>query len=307
VLHRARGTLLCHHCGHTSPLPATCPDCKAENSLIPYGTGVERVAEELRELFPNARIGVMTSDSMVASCRLQVASNTEKPATCNLQPATHIIHAMTRGEIDILVGTQMVAKGHHFAGLALVGVIDADMGLAGGDLRAGERTYQLLHQLSGRAGREKTKGTVYLQTYMPEHPVMQALKVGDRDRYMHLEARMREDAAMPPYGKLASVIIEGKDERQVAGFARELVVASSKWQVARKEQDNLSLVTCHLPLVLGPAPAPLSRLKNKYRYRILIKAGRSFSLQEWLSGWLLAQKIPSSLKLKVDVEPYSFV
>lgn len=294
VLHRSRGKLLCHHCGHTATLPEHCPDCKAENSLIPYGPGVERIEEELQELFPNARIGAMTSDSMELRVTSRQAGEVLQSKTGD-GTSSDIVSSMINGEIDILVGTQMVAKGHHFAGLALVGVIDADMGLAGGDLRAGERTYQLLHQLSGRAGREKTKGIVFLQTYMPEHPVMQALAAGERDNFMLLEANMREDAVMPPYGKLAAIIIEGKDEQQVAGFARELVKTAGL------------VVGDTPPIILGPAPAPLTRLSGKYRYRILIKAERNFPMQQWLSGWLFRHKIPSSLKLKIDIEPYSFM
>jgi primosomal protein N' (replication factor Y) len=300
VLHRTKNKLLCHHCGYITAPPKVCPECTHENSLIPYGPGVERIAEELQELFPKARIKVMASDSV------------------ELKGQNNIIEAMLNHEIDILVGTQMIAKGHHFAGLALVGVIDADMGLMGGDLRAGERTYQLLHQLSGRAGREKTKGEVYLQTYMPEHPVMKALAAGDRDKFMLLEARMREDAAMPPYGKLAAVVIEGKNEQQVAIQARDLVKSANEILHARirgggKADDLAGEVSRSEtggsvpPSILGPAPAPLTRLKNKYRYRILIKAGRSFHMQQFLNNWLHTKKIPSSLKLKVDVEPYSFV
>jgi primosomal protein N' (replication factor Y) len=263
-------------------VPKACPDCKHENSLIPFGPGVERIAEEARALLPDARIAVMTSDQI------------DTPAK-----AEELINAMIKGEIDLLVGTQMIAKGHHFAGLAMVGVLDADMGLAGGDLRAGERTYQLLHQLAGRAGREKTSGEVWLQTYMPEHPVMQALEAGDRDRFMGLEAEMRQDAAMPPYGKLAAVIIEGRQEREVAEFARKLL----------KEPGHGVMAAGHasVPLVLGPAPAPLYLLRGKYRYRLLIKAPRNFALQEWLSGWLPAHKPPASVRLKIDVEPYSFL
>ncbi len=309
VLHRSKGKLLCHHCGHVAPLPKACPECKTEGSLIPYGPGVERIAEELREMFPDARIAVMTSDSVMGSPLPPVSLRETPPAgaaysTPSRTHASDVIGAMGTGDIDILVGTQMIAKGHHFAGLALVGVVDADMGLGGGDLRAGERTYQLLHQLAGRAGREKTRGMVYLQTYMPEHPVMQALAASNRDGFMLLEARMREEAGMPPYGKLAAVIIEGQNEQEVIRFARELVkVAGCRSQVAGKERD-LQFATCN---ILGPAPAPLARLKNRFRYRILVKAARSFNMQQFLAGWLLAMKIPASLKVKVDVDPYSFV
>lgn len=280
VLHRRRERLMCHHCGHESPLPSGCPDCKQENSIIPYGPGVERIFEEAKALLPEARIAMMTSDMM------------DTPAK-----AERIVTDMIEGNIDILVGTQMIAKGHHFAGLALVGVMDADMGLAGGDLRAGERTYQLLHQLSGRAGRERTSGEVWLQTYMPEHPVMQALKVGDRDRFMQLEATMREDAEMPPYGKLAAVIVESADEREAASLARELV----------REGETALCVPGTAPLILGPAPAPMALLRGKYRYRVLIKAARNFALQEWLASWCLGRKHPASARIKIDVEPYSFL
>ncbi len=286
VLHRARGRLMCHHCGYECAVPKACPDCSHENTVIPYGPGVERILEEARALLPDARIEVMTSDLI------------DTPAK-----AEQLVMAMIEGKIDVLVGTQMIAKGHHFAGLALVGVMDADMGLAGGDLRAGERTYQLLHQLSGRAGREKAKGEVWLQTYMPEHPVMQALLAGDRDCFMALEADMRQQADMPPYGKLAAVIIEGRNEREVAEFARMLVRAQHKGNtlVASGAYQD------HTPLILGPAPAPMSLLRGKYRYRILIKATRNFALQEWLSTWLLARKPPASIRVKIDVEPYSFL
>lgn len=277
VLHRARGRMLCHHCGYDTSIPKTCPVCKQENTIIPYGPGVERIAEEARALLPDARIAVMTSDEI----------NTPAKAEA-------LVMSMTKGEIDILVGTQMIAKGHHFAGLAFVGVMDGDMGLAGGDLRAGERTYQLLHQLAGRAGREKIKGEVWLQTYMPEHPVMQALVAGDRDHYMALEAEMREAAEMPPYGKLAAIIVEGKNEREVAEFARTLVRSSP-------QNDHSS------PLVLGPAPAPLALMRGKYRYRILIKARRSFALQDWLESLLQGHKVPTSLRVKIDIEPYNFL
>ncbi len=291
VVHRAHAKLLCHHCGHIVPTPKQCPDCKHEDCLIPYGPGVERVAEEVRALLPDARIEVMTSDHIDSPAKAEV-----------------LVNDMINGKIDVLVGTQMIAKGHHFAGLALIGVIDADMGLAGGDLRASERTYQLLHQLSGRAGREKTKGEVWLQTYMPEHPVMQALSMGKRDEFMLLEARLREDAGMPPYGKLAAVIVEGKNEQEVMAFARELVRDEARGAMGTGKSDVTSfLAPISLPLILGPAPAPMFLLRGKYRYRILIKTERQFPLQQFLSRWLLERKIPASLRVKIDVEPYSFM
>ncbi len=278
TLHKSHGKLLCHHCGHLVAVPKQCPDCKVEETMTACGPGVERVAEEVRARLPQARLEVMTSDA------------TDTPAK-----AAALVKAMIAGEIDILVGTQMIAKGHHFAGLALVGVVDADMGLAGGDLRAGERTYQLLHQLSGRAGREATEGKVLMQTYMPEHPVMQALAAGERDEFMQMEAQMREDCAMPPFGKLASVVIESPGEKEAFAYARDIV---------RKSAGNQLM---HDVQILGPAPAPLSLLRGKYRFRILIKAPRSFAMQNFLESWLLKEKPPSSIRMKIDVDPYSFV
>jgi primosomal protein N' (replication factor Y) len=296
VVHRARARLVCHHCGHEAAVPRTCPDCAHENTLIPFGPGVERIAEEVRALLPDARVALMTSDLIDTPARAEA-----------------LVNAMTEGTIDILIGTQMIAKGHHFAGLALVGVMDADMGLAGGDLRAGERTYQMLHQLSGRAGRETTKGEVWMQTYLPDHPVMQALLMGDRDRFMALEDAMRQQAEMPPYGKLAAIIVEGADEREVAGFARALVRAVPvREAIALRQGGNAVALpeashALAAPLILGPAPAPMLLLRGKYRYRVLIKAARNFALQGWLSGWLLPHRPPASIRIKIDIEPYSFL
>lgn len=274
VYHRHRPRLQCHHCGHTAPAPKACPACNEPDTLQPCGPGVERVAEELRDVLPQARIAVMTSD-----------------AASSPQEVKAIIAGMESGQIDILIGTQMIAKGHHFPNLGLVGVVDADLGLAGGDLRAGERTYQLLHQLSGRAGRETLAGHVILQSYMPEHPVMQALVSGARDRFMALEAQQREQAGMPPYGRLAALILDGTSEQEVAAFSRELARQAPQLRAIR---------------VLGPAPAPLSLLRGRYRYRLLVKAPRNVSIQAYLSDWL-ARVMPSSrVRIKVDIDPYSF-
>jgi len=320
VLHRGRARLLCHHCGYETSPPKACPQCKEEGKMIPFGPGVERVAEEARALLPDARIAVMTSDSTALGKGTRRSKEPAKgsgddPAgevscseTGGSVPLEKLIKDMMAGNIDLLIGTQMIAKGHHFAGLALVGVLDADMGLAGGDLRAGERTYQLLHQLAGRAGREKTKGMAWLQTYMPEHPVMQALLAGQRDAFMALEAQMREDALMPPYGKLAAVIVGGKNERETAEFTRMLVREAHKEETGGKRLENNNLHSLiSNPLILGPAPAPMPLLRGKYRYRILIKAAKDFGLQDWLTRWLADLKIPSSIRVKIDVEPYSFL
>lgn len=272
--HAYSGKLQCHHCGHVDPIPPQCPGCSEEDSLVACGPGVERVAEEVREVFPQARVTVMTSDTMGG-----------------LASAEDIVQAMTRGEIDILVGTQMMAKGYHFPLLHLIGVVDADLGLQGGDMRAGERTYQLLHQVAGRAGREREQGKVLLQTYLPDHPVMKALAAHDRAALERLELAAREDAVLPPYGRLAAIIVEAEKETDVLQASRALASRIPKGEVQ----------------VLGPAPAPLSRLRGRYRYRFLVRAGRNIQLQSFLSHWIGQFEFPSRIRVRVDIDPYSFL
>ncbi|MDG1286275.1 MAG: primosomal protein N' [Rickettsiales bacterium] len=277
VEHQRPPRLQCHHCDFRTPPPQHCPECGevAADCLTACGPGVERVAAEAERLFPQARIAQMTSD---------VLSTPEQ--------AERLITAVTQGEIDLLIGTQMMAKGHHFPNLALVGVVDADMGLAGGDLRAGERCWQLLHQLGGRAGRADIPGKVLLQTYLPEHPVMVALECHDRDGFIELEKSQRLAGKMPPFGKLAAIILEGPKEPIVMDFARR--IAQTKPECAD--------VRC-----IGPAPAPLAILRGKYRYRLLIKAERVTKLQDVLREWLTPLKVPSSVRMKIDIDPYSFL
>ncbi|MBI3454103.1 MAG: primosomal protein N', partial [Rhodospirillales bacterium] len=280
VEHRSTGRLHCHHCGHAASLPAACPSCSAEASFAACGPGVERVAEEARALFPAARIEIMTSDTVAGP-----------------ESAAAFVQRMEAREIDLLVGTQIVAKGHHFPLLTLVGVVDADLGLGGGDLRAAERTYQLLHQVAGRAGRAERAGRVFLQTYVPEHPVMLAL-VGlsadgrARDRFLAAEADERRRHGWPPFGRLAAVIVAGADERAVDQTARRLAAAAPQAADIR---------------VLGPAPAPLAILRGRHRRRFLIKAKRETSLQEALRAWLAAVNPPSAVRIQVDIDPYSFL
>lgn len=274
VLHRSNGKLVCHHCGVTAPVPEQCPACSAKESLVACGPGVERVHEEIRELFPKARVAVMASDTMT-----------------NLAEAEKTVGAMTGGDIDILVGTQMMAKGYHFPKLHLIGVIDADLGLSGGDLRAAERTYQMLHQVAGRAGRETDQGVVLLQTYVPDHPVMQALAHHDRKGLEALELDARRDAGFPPFGRLAGVIVEGANEADVVTECRKLARSAPKGENIR---------------VLGPAPAPISRLKGRYRYRFLVKAGKDVSIQRLLSEWLPQEQRNSKIRIRADIDPYSF-
>ena len=271
VKHQHPSRLECHHCGAKQPLPAACPECHATDELVACGPGVERIHEEVSHLLPQARVVSLTSDeTMLAQTIRQIIDK----------------------QVDIIVGTQLVAKGHHFPHLALVGVVDADLGLAGGDLRASERTYQLLHQLAGRAGREATAGDVYLQTVQPDHPVMQALCEGSRDAFIACEMAQRERGGWPPYGKIVALLFDGPKEADVMRLAQ---------QVARVAPPDPKI------RLLGPAPAPLSKLRNQYRVRLLVKAQRDVKLQAYLHQWLSAVTLPSAIRLKVDVDPYNFL
>ncbi len=275
VEHRLSRHLQCHHCGHQARPPRDCPECGAEDRMAACGPGVERLAEEVVALFDGARLGVMTSDTV------------RGPAA-----AAAFLDAVARREYDIVIGTQIVAKGHHFPMLTLVGVVDADLGLVGGDLRAAERTYQLLHQVSGRAGREQRPGRVLLQTYSPDHPVMRALADGARDRFLEEEAAMRREGGWPPFGRLAALIVSGRDEGQVDTTAGALGRAAPHGAEVR---------------VLGPAPAPLAILRGKHRRRLLLKAARGVDVQATLRRWLSSVRWPSGVRVQVDVDPYGFM
>jgi primosomal protein N' (replication factor Y) (superfamily II helicase) len=275
VEHRRHKNLLCHHCGHHEALPNACPACAAEGALRACGPGVERLAEEVAADFPAARVAVMASDTITG------------PAA-----AADLVHRIVGGQVDLIIGTQIVAKGHHFPKLALVGVVDADLGLAGGDLRAAERTFQLLTQVAGRAGRESQIGRAILQTFMPEHPVMQAIIANDAAGFIAAEAESRRAAAMPPFGRLAALIVSSTDQEKAAAAARDL---------ARRAPRQADVA------VLGPAPAPLARLRGRHRFRLLLKAGRDTDLQAVLHAWLGPIRLPNAVRLAVDVDPYSFL
>jgi primosomal protein N' (replication factor Y) len=275
VLHKKGARMQCHHCDYHIAVPPACPECKAEGSLHACGPGVERVHEEVMEFLPQARVATLASDS-----------------TANHKELEAIIGAMEAREIDVLIGTQMIAKGHHFGGLSVVGVVDADLGLAGGDLRATEKTYQLLHQISGRAGREQTHGHVYLQSYMPEHPVMKALASGGRDAFFATELAARQHAHMPPFSRLAALIIEGHKEAEVIAVCKALSM--------QQATDS----TLHS---YGPAPAPLALLRGKFRYRFLVNAARSVNLPDYMRSWVASIKAPRSVRIKIDIDPMSFL
>jgi primosomal protein N' (replication factor Y) len=275
VEHRTRRQLQCHHCGHAEPLPPACPACAAEHSLTPVGPGIERITEEAREVFPDARILVMASDTLPGP-----------------QAAADAARAIAAREVDLIIGTQIVAKGWHFPHLTLVGVVDADLGLAGGDLRAAERTVQLLHQVAGRAGRAEAPGHVLLQTFSPEHPVMQALMHGDLPGFMASEAAQRRPGYWPPYGRLAALIVSADTAEAADVTARDL---------GRTAPQGEGIT------VLGPAPAPLALLRGRHRRRLLLKTRRDIAVQPLLRAWLAKVPARGSIRIDVDVDPVSFL
>lgn len=276
VDHRFRQRLVCHHCGFSMPRPPACPHCGAEGSLVAVGPGVERLQEEAANLFPNARTMVLSSD-LITSIETMRAE----------------LNEIAEGRVDIIIGTQLVAKGHNFPRLNLVGVVDADLGLSNGDPRAAERTFQLLNQVIGRAGRDQGRGVGFLQTHQPEHPVMKALVACDREAFYASEIDIRERTLYPPFGRLASLIISAGDRPTAEGFGRQLASAAPFDERVQ---------------VLGPAEAPLAVIKGRYRFRLLVKSVRGFDLSNYLRSWLAkGPKTKGNLKLEVDVDPQSFL
>ena len=275
VDHRFKRRLVCHHCGYSMPPPEQCPKCEAKGSFVAVGPGVERLEQEAAELFPGSRILVLSSDLVDTMERLRQE-----------------LDDVAQGRFDIVIGTQLVAKGHHFPKLNLVGIIDADLGLANGDPRAAERTFQLLHQVVGRAGREEGRGYGYLQTHQPEHPVMRALIAQDREAFYSAEIAVREATHYPPFGRLASLLISGADKHATESYARNIAAVSPIHDDVR---------------VLGPAEAPLAVVRGRHRFRLLVKSPRGFDLSAYLREWLAAvPKAKGTLKLEVDVDPQSF-
>ena len=274
VEHRYHTRMQCHHCGYSRKIPKCCPECAVEDSLTACGPGVERIQEEVQAFLPEARTLILASDIVTSTKMINDA-----------------VHQIEDHKVDIIIGTQIVAKGHHFPSLTCVGVVDADLGLSGGDLRAGERTFQLLHQVSGRAGRGEKPGRVYIQTYMPTLPVICALAANNRDKFLEAEAEEREKAGLPPYGRLAALIVSGTDEGKLDLFCRTLAQKAPRFDDIR---------------ILGPVPAPMAFLRGKHRRRLLVKTKKSVALQKFLDVWLSSIKVPSTIQLKIDIDPQSF-
>ncbi|UWP89470.1 primosomal protein N' [Aliiroseovarius crassostreae] len=276
VEHRFQKRLVCHQCGETKPMPEVCPDCEVEGKLAPVGPGVERLAEEVTATFPEARIAVLSSD-LFGSARALKAE----------------IERIAAGEADIIIGTQLVAKGHNFPKLTLVGVIDADLGLQGSDLRAAERSFQLIRQVAGRAGRSEARGTALLQTFQPEHPVIRAILSGDEEKFWSAEAGERRHAGVPPYGRMAGIVLSSTDVQAVFDLGTEM---------ARRTQP-LQEIGAQL---YGPAPAPIARVRGRHRVRLLIKADKTAPIQSAIRKWLTQFPVKGDLRIQVDIDPQSF-
>ncbi len=276
VEHRFRRQLQCHHCGHSEPVPEACPSCGTLDHLVACGPGVERLAEEVVEAFPDARTLILSSDLMGGVKRLRLE-----------------LEAIAKGECDIVIGTQLVAKGHNFPMMTCVGVVDADLGLSNGDPRAAERTFQLLSQVTGRAGRAGGQSHGYLQTYQPEHPVIDAMAKGDREAFYEREIAGRQASGLPPFGRLAAVIISAATRAEAEGHARAM-------RRCAPAQDGISL--------LGPAEAPIAIVRERHRFRLLAHGRLGINLQTWLRRWLAAcPRERGSLRVQIDVDPQSFL
>ncbi|MDV3050602.1 MAG: primosomal protein N' [Planktomarina sp.] len=276
VEHRFSNRLMCHQCGETKPVPKVCPSCNREGRLAAVGPGIERLAEEATELFPDAKVAVLSSD-LFGSARALKAQ----------------ILDLAQGKADIIIGTQLVAKGHNFPKLTLVGVIDVDLGLQGSDLRAAEKTFQLMRQVSGRAGRTDKPGTAVLQTHQPEHPVIKAILEGNEDIFWHAQAAERKAAGVPPYGRFVGIVISSTDFKEAIELGQTMA-------------RNIRPLEKMGAEVFGPAPAPVARIRGRSRVRLLVKAKKSVYIQSAISEWVSQFKLSKSLRLSIDIDPQSF-
>jgi primosomal protein N' (replication factor Y) len=276
VEHRFRGRLVCHQCGSTRPIPTTCPSCGVEGKMTALGPGVERIAEEAELLWPEARRAILSSDLAEGPSGLKAR-----------------IDEIAGGGADVVIGTQIVSKGHNFPHLTLVGVIDADLGLQGGDLRAAEKTFQLIRQVAGRAGRAERPGVALIQTHLPDHPAIEAILRNDDEGFWRAEAEQRRAAGAPPYGRMAGIIVTGPDETRT-------------WEVARalgRTSDRLRALGVS---VYGPAPAPIARIRGRWRARLLVQAAKGMAIQPAIHDWVAGVPIPANVRVSVDIDPQSF-
>ena len=277
VEHRFQKRLMCHQCGETKAIPEACPACGVEGKLAVVGPGVERLAEEAAALFPDAQTSILSSDLFSSARALK-----DK------------IKEIAEGQSDIIIGTQLVAKGHNFPRLTLVGVIDTDLGLHGSDLRASERTFQLVQQVAGRAGRKETKGLALLQTHQPDHPVIQAILRGNDEAFWTAEAEGRQGAEMPPFGRLAGIIISATNQEDAFDLGNAL---ARNTEMLRRSEIS----------VFGPASAPIARVRGRFRVRLLLKAAKSAPMQQAIAQWLKTVKPRKDVRLSVDIDPQSFL
>jgi primosomal protein N' (replication factor Y) len=279
VEHKSKNLLICHHCGFSKKIINTCQFCGTEGQIKACGPGVERIEEEIKYFFPEAKIAVLSSDTM-SSQKLLI----------------DMIKKIKNNEINIVIGTQMIAKGHDFPHLKLVGIIDGDVGLSGGDLRAAERSFQILQQVSGRSGRHisdpKDRGKVFLQTFDAENEIIKAIAKNNRDDFFKREMYSRKNANMPPYGRLASIILSSNQEKDLDSYATELLKISPSFKNVK---------------IFGPAPAPIYYLRGKYRRRFLIKSDKAVNIQNVLLNWTSKAKTPNNIKLAIDIDPVSFM
>ena len=275
VEHRLIHRLSCHHCGHAYPTPRKCPECEEEDSLVACGPGVERIADEVTALYPDAKVAIVTSDTIWSPAK-----------------AAEFVGRMEAGDIDIVVGTQLVTKGYHFPNLTLVGVIDADLGLEGGDLRAAERTFQQIMQVAGRAGRGAKPGTVLIQTHAPSARVIEALVSGDAESFYAAETENRQEADAPPFGRFAAIVVSSEDKGEADATARAVGRAAPQVEGMH---------------VFGPAPAPLAMLRGRHRFRLLVHATRALDVQDIIRDWLGALDWSAKVRVAVDVDPYNFL
>jgi primosomal protein N' (replication factor Y) len=275
VEHRLTARLACHHCGHVMPPPTACPECHEEDTLVACGPGVERIADEVAAILPDARTAIVTSDTIWSPVR-----------------AAEFVARMESGEIDVVIGTQLVTKGYHFPNLTLVGVVDADLGLSGGDLRAAERSFQQIAQVAGRAGRGAKPGRVLVQTREPGAPVIQALVTGDSESFYAAETESRREAGAPPFGRYAAIIVSSEKLDEAVAAAR---------LIGRTAPEVEGMAT------FGPAPAPLAMLRGRHRQRLLVHARRALDVQDVIRTWLGALEWPRGVRVAVDVDPYSFL